>query len=110
MQAPRQETKHKEVPLCGAAFYAVTVRGGIGSIHRRQWAAARARGLWPWRALRLVILPQALKPMPASYINQSVTQQKNTSQVSTIAAPDLVYNATPINAETYRRKHIPSSL
>ena len=50
----------------------------------------------------MVILPQALKPMLAPYVNQSVTQLKNTSLVSIIAVPDLVYNATLINAETYR--------
>jgi polar amino acid transport system permease protein len=31
-----------------------------------------------------------------------VTQLKNTSLVSIIAVPDLVYNATLINADTYR--------
>jgi polar amino acid transport system permease protein len=88
--------------LYGGAFYAEIVRGSIESIHRGQWDAARALGLRPWRVLRLVILPQALKPMLAPYVNQSVTQLKNTSLVSIIAVPDLVYNATLINAETYR--------
>ena len=88
--------------LYGGAFYAEIVRGSIESVHRGQWDAARALGLGPWRVLRLVILPQALKPMLAPYVNQSVTQLKNTSLVSVIAVPDLVYNATLINAETYR--------
>ena len=88
--------------LYGGAFYAEIVRGSIESVHRGQWDAARALGLSPWRVLRLVILPQALKPMMAPYVNQSVSQLKNTSLVSVIAVPDLVYNATLINAETYR--------
>jgi polar amino acid transport system permease protein len=88
--------------LYGGAFYAEIVRGSIESIHRGQWDAARALGLRPWHLLRLVILPQALKPMLAPYVNQSVTQLKNTSLVSIIAVPDLVYNATLINADTYR--------
>src|SRR3979411_1149108 len=88
--------------LYGGAFYAEIVRGSIESVHRGQWDAARALGLRPWRVLRFVILPQALKPMLAPYVNQSVTQLKNTSLVSIIAVPDLVYNATLINAETYR--------
>jgi polar amino acid transport system permease protein len=88
--------------LYGGAFYAEIVRGSIESVHRGQWDAARALGLAPLRVLRLVILPQALKPMMAPYVNQSVTQLKNTSLVSVIAVPDLVYNATLINAETYR--------
>jgi polar amino acid transport system permease protein len=88
--------------LYGGAFYAEIVRGSIESVHRGQWDAARALGLSPWRVLRLVIIPQALKPMMAPYVNQSVTQLKNTSLVSVIAVPDLVYNATLINADTYR--------
>ena len=88
--------------LYGGAFYAEIIRGSIESIHVGQWDAARALGLKPWHILRLVILPQALKPMLAPYVNQSVTQLKNTSLVSVIAVPDLVYNATLINADTYR--------
>ena len=88
--------------LYGGAFYAEIVRGSIESIHRGQWDAARAIGLTPSQVLRFVILPQAMKPMLAPYVNQSVTQLKNTSLVSVIAVPDLVYNATLINAETYR--------
>jgi polar amino acid transport system permease protein len=51
--------------LYGGAFYAEIVRGSIESVDRGQWDAARALGLRPWRLLRLVILPQALKPMLA---------------------------------------------
>ncbi len=88
--------------LYGGAFYAEIVRGSIESVPRGQWDAARALGLGYWRMLRYVIIPQALKPMLAPYVNQSVTQLKNTSLVSVIAVPDLVYNATLINADTYR--------
>ena len=88
--------------LYGGAFYAEIVRGSIESVHRGQWDAARALGLRPWRMMRLVILPQALKPMLAPYVNQSVTQLKNTSLVSTIAVADLLYEGTIITAATYR--------
>src|SRR6202171_2918304 len=88
--------------LYGGAFYAEIVGGSYESVHRGQWDAPRALGLGPWRVLRLVILPQALNPMLAPYVNQSVTQLKNTSLVSIIPVPDLVYNATLINADTYR--------
>ena len=88
--------------LYGGAFYAEIVRGSIESVPRGQWDAARALGLGYVRMLRFVIIPQALKPMMAPYVNQSVTQLKNTSLVSVIAVPDLVYNATLINADTYR--------
>ncbi|MBL8590866.1 MAG: amino acid ABC transporter permease [Methylobacteriaceae bacterium] len=88
--------------LYGGAFYAEIFRGGIESLERGQWDAARALGLKSWLVLRLVILPQAIRRMLPPYVNQSIIQLKNTSLVSVIAVPDLLYNATLINADTYR--------
>jgi polar amino acid transport system permease protein len=85
-----------------AAFYAEIFRGGILSIERGQWDAARALGLRPWTMMRQVILPQAIRRMIPPFVNQSITQLKNTSLVSTIAVPDLLYNGTLITADTYR--------
>jgi polar amino acid transport system permease protein len=84
------------------AFYAEIFRGGIISIERGQWDAARALGLRPWAMMRRVILPQAVRRMIPPFVNQSITQLKNTSLVSTIAVPDLLYNGTLITADTYR--------
>ena len=84
------------------AFYAEIFRGGIISIERGQWDAARALGLKPWHMMRKVILPQAIRRMIPPFVNQSITQLKNTSLVSTIAVPDLLYNGTLITADTYR--------
>ncbi len=84
------------------AFYAEIFRGGIMSIERGQWDAARALGLRPWIMMRQVILPQAVRRMIPPFVNQSITQLKNTSLVSTIAVPDLLYNGSLITADTYR--------
>lgn len=84
------------------AFYAEIFRGGIVSIERGQWDAARALGLRPWQVMRRVVLPQAVRRMIPPFVNQSITQLKNTSLVSTIAVPDLLYNGTLITADTYR--------
>lgn len=84
------------------AFYAEIFRGGIVSIERGQWDAARALGLRPWMMMRKVILPQAIKRMIPPFVNQSITQLKNTSLVSFIAVPDLLYNGTLVTADTYR--------
>ncbi len=77
-----------------AAFYAEIFRGGIVSIERGQWDAARALGLRPWQVMRLVVLPQAVRRMVPPFLNQSIIQLKNTSLVSTIAVPDLLYQGT----------------
>ena len=83
-------------------FYAEIFRGGIISIEQGQWDAARALGLGRWHVMRLVILPQAVRRMIPPFVNQSITQLKNTSLVSTIAVPDLLYNGQLITADTYR--------
>ena len=88
--------------LYTGAFYAEIFRGGILSIEAGQWDAARALGLRPMHVMRLAILPQAVRRMVPPLMNQSITQLKNTSLVSTIAVPDLLYQGTLITADTYR--------
>jgi polar amino acid transport system permease protein len=88
--------------LYTGAFYAEIVRGGVESIERGQWDAARAVGLKHLQVLRLVVLPQALRRMIPPFMNQSIIQLKNTSLVSTIAVADLLYQGEMITAATYR--------
>ena len=88
--------------LYTGAFYAEIFRGGINSIERGQWDAARAIGMRRAQVMRHVILPQAVKRMVPPFMNQSIIQLKNTSLVSTIAVADLLYQGTIITAATYR--------
>ena len=88
--------------LYTGAFYAEIFRGGIVSIEAGQWDAARALGLRWGGVMRRVVLPQAVRRMVPPFMNQSIIQLKNTSLVSTIAVPDLLYQGTLITADTYR--------
>ena len=88
--------------LYTGAFYAEIFRGGIVSIEPGQWDAARALGLHRWHVMRHVVLPQAVRRMVPPFMNQSIIQLKNTSLVSTIAVPDLLYQGELITADTYR--------
>jgi len=88
--------------LYTGAFYAEIIRGGVNSIERGQWDAARAIGMRRNQVMRHVILPQAVKRMIPPFMNQSIIQLKNTSLVSTIAVADLLYQGTMITAATYR--------
>jgi polar amino acid transport system permease protein len=88
--------------LYTGAFYAEIFRGGVMSIERGQWDAARAIGMRRKQMLRHIILPQAIKRMVPPFMNQSIIQLKNTSLVSTIAVADLLYQGTIITAATYR--------
>jgi polar amino acid transport system permease protein len=102
IQIPATAAAVMTLSLYTAAFYAEIFRGGIVSIERGQWDAARALGLSRWNMMRKVILPQAVRRMVPPFVNQSITQLKNTSLVSTIAVPDLLYQGTLITADTYR--------
>lgn len=102
IQIPAWVAATMTLSLYTAAFYAEIFRGGIISIERGQWDAARALGLSKWAMMRKVILPQAVRRMVPPFVNQSITQLKNTSLVSTIAVPDLLYQGTLITADTYR--------
>ena len=102
IQIPAVAAATMTLSLYTGAFYAEIFRGGIISIEQGQWDAARALGLRPWHVMRKVILPQAVRRMVPPFVNQSITQLKNTSLVSTIAVPDLLYNGMQITADTYR--------
>ena len=52
--------------------------------------------------MRKIILPQALKRMLPPLMNQSIIQLKNTSLVSVLAVPDLLYQGQVVTAATYR--------
>ncbi|MGE0659216.1 MAG: amino acid ABC transporter permease [Reyranellaceae bacterium] len=73
-----------------AAFIAEIVRAGILAVNRGQSEAAAALGLRPNTAMRLVILPQALRviipPMTSQYLNIT----KNSSLAIAIGYPDIV--------------------
>ena len=81
IQIPATTAAVMTLSLYTAAFYAEIFRGGIVSIEQGQWDAARALGLSAWPMMRKVILPQAIRRMIPPFVNQSITQLKNTSQI-----------------------------
>lgn len=88
--------------LYGGSFYAEIIRGGIVSIEPGQTEAGLALGMTPARVMRRIVLPQALKRMIPPLMNQSIIQFKNTSLVSVLAVPDLVYQGQVVAMDTYR--------
>ncbi|MDE0206968.1 MAG: ABC transporter permease subunit, partial [Candidatus Tectomicrobia bacterium] len=76
--------------LYTAAFIAENVRGGIQAVPRGQTEAASALGLRRGTALRLVILPQALRIVIPPTTSQYLNLAKNSSLAVAIGYPDLV--------------------
>ncbi len=77
-------------------------RGGIISIDKGQWQAARAIGMTYGQMMRHIILPQAVRRMIPPFVNQSVIQFKNTALLYVVAVPDLMYTGYLVVSETYR--------
>ncbi|WP_342629606.1 amino acid ABC transporter permease [Nguyenibacter vanlangensis] len=88
--------------LYGAAFYSEIFRAGLDSIDRGQWDAAAALGMTPFTMMRRIILPQALRRMTAPLVSQVVLQLKNTSLISVVTVPDLVYQGQMVASATYK--------
>ncbi|SFJ42154.1 amino acid ABC transporter permease [Aerobium aerolatum] len=88
--------------LYGGSFYAEIIRGGIISLDRGQTEAGLALGMRPLHVMRRIVLPQAIKRMSPPLMNQSIIQFKNTSLVSVLAVPDLLYQGQVAATDTYR--------
>lgn len=88
--------------LYGGAFYSEIVRGGIISIDPGQVEAGQALGMTRGQVMRRIVLPQAFRRMTPPLVSQSIMQLKNTSLLSVLAVPDLLYQGQVIAHDTYR--------
>ena len=85
---------------CGA-YMAEIVRAGIQSVDIGQMEAARSLGLTYGMAMRKVVLPQAIRTMIPTFINQFIITLKDTSILSVIGFPELVNTAKNVQANTF---------
>lgn len=85
---------------CGA-YMAEIIRAGIESVDPGQMEAARSVGLPYWRAMYRVVLPQAIRTMIPSIINQFIITLKDTSILSVIGFPELVNTAKNVISATF---------
>lgn len=88
--------------LYGGAFYSEIVRAGVISIDAGQTEAGMAIGMTRAQVMRRVILPQAFKRMVPPLMSQSIMQLKNTSLLSVLAVPDLLYQGQSAAHDSYR--------
>ena len=86
---------------CGA-YMAEIIRAGIQSVDVGQMEAARSLGLPYWRGMQRVVLPQAIRTMIPSIINQFIITLKDTSILSVIGFPELVNTAKNVVANTFK--------
>jgi His/Glu/Gln/Arg/opine family amino acid ABC transporter permease subunit len=75
--------------LVGSSLMAEVVRGGIDSVGRGQWDAARAAGLRDFQIMRLIVGPQALRVMLPPSVGVYVATLKDSSIASIIGYVEL---------------------
>ena len=85
---------------CGA-YMSEIIRAGIQSVDIGQMEAARSLGLTYSMAMRRVVLPQAIRTMIPSIINQFIITLKDTSILSVIGFPELVNTGKNVQANTF---------
>ncbi|GFE65146.1 amino acid ABC transporter permease [Litoreibacter roseus] len=78
------------ITMFSAAYIAEVVRGGLAALPRGQYEAADSLGLDYPQAMRLIILPQALKISIPGIVNVAVGLFKDTVLVSVISMFDTV--------------------
>lgn len=91
--------------LNAGAYMAEIVRGGIESVDKGQMEAARSLGLPYGKAMRKVVLPQAVRIMIPSFINQFIITLKDTSILSIIGINELTQSGKIIiarNLESFK--------
>jgi His/Glu/Gln/Arg/opine family amino acid ABC transporter permease subunit len=87
--------------LNGAAYLAEVYRAGIQSIHSGQIEAALSIGMTPMRAMRFIVLPQAVRVMLPPLGNYGIQLFKDTAIVISIGVTEIMFWARNLVMETY---------
>ncbi len=82
--------------LFSAAYLAENVRGGLQSIPKGQYEAARAMGLSTLQLTVFIVLPQALRAVIPALVGQTIAIFKDTSLVAIIGLFDFLYIADKV--------------
>ena len=85
----------------GGAYMAEALRSGLDSVENIQWESASALGLTRTQTLRHVALPQAIATSVPPLAANVIFLIKETSVVSVVALPDLVYVAKDLIGMSY---------
>ncbi|MDT2760099.1 amino acid ABC transporter substrate-binding protein/permease [Enterococcus xiangfangensis] len=92
--------------LNASAYIAEIVRGGINAVPVGQMEASRSLGLSYNRTMQKIILPQAVKIMIPSFINQFVISLKDTTIISAIGVVELLQTGKIIVARTTQSSYV----
>ncbi|MSP82443.1 MAG: amino acid ABC transporter permease [Alphaproteobacteria bacterium] len=86
--------------LNGAAYLAEIYRAGIESIHRGQMEAALSLGMTPARAMRSIVLPQAIRTMLPPMTSFAIVLLKDTAIIFSVGVVEVMALARNLVTET----------
>jgi polar amino acid transport system permease protein len=89
------------ITLTYGAYYAEVYRAGLEAVPYGQMEAARSLGMSHARAMRHVIVPQAIRKVIPPMLNDFIALTKDTSLVGVIALVEVVKAGREIQAETF---------
>lgn len=90
------------ISINSGAYVAEIIRSGIQSVDIGQTEAARSLGLSRKKAMRYVIMPQALRNIWPALGNEFITLVKDSSLASVIGVGELMYQTQLVQSATYK--------
>ncbi|MGY3815680.1 ABC transporter substrate-binding protein/permease [Globicatella sulfidifaciens] len=90
------------VSINTGAYISEVVRGGILSIDKGQFEAARAIGMSHWQTMKEVVMPQVIRNILPSVGNEFVINVKDTSVLNVISVNELYFTSSTIAGNSFR--------
>lgn len=87
--------------LNSGAYVSEIIRAGINGVDKGQFEAARALGIPPVMMMKDIIMPQAIRNIMPSLINEFINLIKESALISMIGEMDLMRRAQVVSSETY---------
>lgn len=84
-----------------SAYVAEIIRAGIQAVDKGQMEAARSIGMTRAQAMKLIVIPQALKIVLPSFGNEFVSLIKETSVLSYVGVVEILRKGALWNAATF---------
>jgi polar amino acid transport system permease protein len=88
--------------LNSAAYVSEIIRAGILSVDKGQYEAAIALNVPTYYIYKDIIIPQAIRNILPSLVNELIDLLKESSLISVLGEMDLIHRAQLVAAETYR--------
>lgn len=92
------------VTLClnSGAYVAELIRAGIMAVDKGQMEAARSLGMPLWKAMSIIIIPQAIKNILPALANEFIVIIKESSIASVIGVNELMYKTDTVRGNSFR--------